>query len=167
MNLPIDDDGFLRQANLFSAGSPPAVSFPLMIAQQYAGESIKPGGRDYATFLGKKIPYANPDFKTIAIGSWGVEPAPSISAWKLLAGRVSPDALADKIVLIGQSSDAARDTHFTPLFRLQQAKMTFCGCAWAGTPGAGSRNSHFTGRARRSPRALRCTSTLGAPLRHC
>jgi len=118
VNLPIDDDGFLRQANLFSAGSPPAESFPLMIAQQYAGESIKPGGSTYATFLGKKIPYANPDYKTIAIGSWSVEPAPSISAWKLLAGQVPPEMLADKIVLVGQSSDAARDTHFTPLFRL-------------------------------------------------
>lgn len=28
VNLPTDDDGFQRQANLFSAGSPPALSFP-------------------------------------------------------------------------------------------------------------------------------------------
>ncbi len=47
-----------------------------------------------------------------------MEPATRISAWKLLAGQIPDSALADKLVLVGQSSDAARDTHFTPLFRV-------------------------------------------------
>ena len=118
VNLPVDADGFLRQANLFSAGSPPSESFPLMLAQQFAGYSIKPGDRNHALFLGRKIPYADPDLKTILIGAWGRQPATVIPAWKVLAGEVPDAALANKLVLIGQSSDAARDTHFTPLFRV-------------------------------------------------
>ena len=118
VNLPTDDDGFIRQANLFSAGDPPALSFPLTLAQQYAGEAIKPLDRNHAIFLGHKIPYSNSDYKTILIGSWGMEPATRIPAWKLLAGNVPDSTLADKLVLVGQSSDAARDTHFTPLFRV-------------------------------------------------
>ena len=118
VNLPVDPDGFLREANLFTAGTPPAVSFPLMLAQQYAGAAIKPGRRDYAVFLGRKIWYADPELKTVLIGSWGRSPATAIPAWKLLEGKVDAAELADKLVLIGQSSDAAKDTHFTPLFRV-------------------------------------------------
>jgi class 3 adenylate cyclase/CHASE2 domain-containing sensor protein len=129
VNLPVDTDGFLRQANLFT-GTPPAVSFPLMLAQQYAGASIKPGTHDYATFLGKKIWYADPELKTVLIGSWGRSPATVIPAWRLLAGQVDAAALADKLVLLGQSSDAARDTHFTPLFRVgdrQDRRLSLAG----------------------------------------
>lgn len=119
VNMPIDDDGFIRQASLFSAGSPPGLSFPLMLAQQYAGEGIKPGQRDYALFLGHKIPYSNSDLKTFLIGSWGREPGIHIAAWKLLMTKdVSPGIFTDKLVLIGQTSNASADTYFTPLFRM-------------------------------------------------
>ena len=118
VNMPIDDDGFIRQANLFLAGDPPALSYPLMLAQQFAGQSIEPGSRTHAVFLGHRIPYANPDLKTFLIGCWGREPATRIPAWKLLAGEVPPQTFADKLVLIGQTSSASNDTHFTPLFRM-------------------------------------------------
>jgi len=118
VNMPIDDDGFIRQANLFLAGDPPALSYPLMLAQQFAGQSIEPGSRSHAVFLGHRIPYANPDLKTFLIGCWGREPATWVPAWKLLAGEVPPQIFADKLVLIGQTSSASNDTHFTPLFRL-------------------------------------------------
>jgi adenylate cyclase len=117
-NVPLDSDGFLRQANLFFAGSPPVESFPLMLAQQYAGESVKPGSRKYLIFLGRKIWYADPDLKTMLIGAWGWEPATRIPAWKVLAGQVPAAAFADKLVLIGQTSEASGDKHFTPLFRV-------------------------------------------------
>ena len=123
VNMPIDDDGFIRQANLFSAGSPPGLSFPLTLAQQYAGESIKPGKRDHAVFLGHKIPYSNSDLKTFLIGAWGREPGIHIPAWKLLMTKdVSPEIFTDKLVLIGQTSNASADTYFTPLFRMAGEK---------------------------------------------
>ena len=121
VNMPIEADGFVRQANLFSAGTPPSESFPLMLAQQYAGQSIQPGTRDYALFLNRKVHYADPDLKTILIGAWGSQPATIIPAWQVLDGKVPASAFAGKAILIGQSSDAARDTHFTPLFRLAGA----------------------------------------------
>ncbi|MES2392220.1 MAG: adenylate/guanylate cyclase domain-containing protein, partial [Acidobacteriota bacterium] len=118
VNMPIEADGFVRQANLFSAGTPPTESFPLMLAQQYSGQSIQPGDREHALFLNRKIHYSDPDLKTILIGTWGRQPATIVPAWQVLDGIVPASAFADKAILIGQSSDAARDTHFTPLFRL-------------------------------------------------
>jgi adenylate cyclase len=117
-NMPIDNDGFIRAANLIVAGEPPALSFPLMLAQQYAGESIKPGNRNYAVFLGRKIYYANRDTKTFLIGCWAKDPVIRVPAWQLLTGAVSPQVFTDKLVLIGQSSSASNDTHFTPLYRM-------------------------------------------------
>ena len=40
-----------------------------------------------------------------------------IPAWKFMTGEVAANALTDKLVLIGQSNDAARDKIVTPLFR--------------------------------------------------
>jgi class 3 adenylate cyclase/CHASE2 domain-containing sensor protein len=118
VNMPIDDDGFVRQADLFLAGEPPGISFPLTLAQQFAGQSIQPGDRNYAVFLGHKVPYSNADLKTFRIGSWGREPGLIVPAWKLLAGQVPPQTFTDKLVLIGQTSSASSDTHLTPLFRM-------------------------------------------------
>jgi adenylate cyclase len=117
VNLPVDMDGFVRQANLFVAGPPPSLSFPLMLAQQYTNQSIKPVDSNSASFNGHRFYYADHDLSTFLIGSWGYEPVPRIPAWRLLEGLVSSDAFTDKLVLIGQSNDAAHDRLFTPLFR--------------------------------------------------
>jgi len=116
-NLPIDADGYIRQADLFAAGNPPSLSFALTLAQQYTGTPIQPVDARHARFNGHLVPYSHPARKTILIGSWGREPAQQIPAWKLLAGQVAPGTFAGKLVLIGQSNDAARDRHFTPLYR--------------------------------------------------
>lgn len=121
VDMPMDTDGFIREFNLFSAGSPPSVSFPLFLAQQYAGVTIEPQSKNGARFLGHTVPYLDRDLKTALIGVWGPDPATHISAWQLLQGKVPPQTFADKLVLVGQSSDAARDTHLTPLFRLEDA----------------------------------------------
>lgn len=121
VNMVVDPDGFVRKANLLLAGASTATSFPLVLAQQYAGESVASGDAKSMIFLKHRIPYADRALKTILIGSWGREPATRIPAWKLLAGEVSASAFADKLVLIGQSSDAARDKDLTPLFRLPGA----------------------------------------------
>ena len=44
----------------------------------------------------------------------------TVSAWKVLEPGFPSNAFTDKLVLMGQSSDAARDRHFTPLFRYAQ-----------------------------------------------
>jgi adenylate cyclase len=117
VNMPLDADGFIRQANLFFPDNPPSLSFPLVLAQQYTGQSIKPVNNDRASFLGHTFYFADSDFKTILIGSWARWPVTHISAWRILSGDLPSGELTDKLVIIGQSSDAARDRHFTPLFR--------------------------------------------------
>ena len=118
VNMAYDPDGFIRQGSLFFSGGK-AESYPLMIAEQYAGQSVKPGDRTHVVFLGHNVPYSDPETETFLIGQWGREPATRISAWKLLDGLVPPGTLTDKLVLIGQSSVASGDTQLTPLFRAE------------------------------------------------
>ena len=118
VDMPIEPDGFVRDFNLFTAGSPPSVSFPLFLAQQYTGKTIKPKNATSVSFLGHDVPYRSRELATSLIGAWGAHPATHVTAWDLLQGRVSSQVFADKLVLVGQSSDAARDTFLTPLFRV-------------------------------------------------
>ena len=164
VNVPMDADGFLRQANLFFAGPPQVMSFPLTLAQQYAGESIKPGGADHAMFLGHKIWYADPDLKTMLIGEWGWEPATRIPAWKVMAGQVGPEAFADKLVLIGQTSDASHDTLFTPLYRIAKKDGTRLRMGGTAVLAAAIR-SMLEGRSvRPAPNAVRLAAMAGVAL---
>jgi adenylate cyclase len=118
INMPIDRDGFIRDFLLFSGGSSPSLSFPVTVAQQFRGEAIAPEKGTGIQFLKHSFPYADPQARTLLIGSWSPEPAHTISAWSVLQNQVDLGAaFAGKLVLIGQGSDAARDRHFTPVFR--------------------------------------------------
>ena len=118
VNLPIDSDGFVRQSFLFSTGAQASISFPLMLAQLFAAEQIKPGNRDHASFLNHAVPYADGNQTTFLIGQWDDNLVRKVSANDVLNGRASPvKEFSGKLVLIGQSNDAARDWQFTPLFR--------------------------------------------------
>ncbi len=117
VNMPMDEDGFIRHANLFYSGPPPSQSFTVTLAQQYVGKGMTPVDDKRAMFNGHVLYYDNPELKTFLIGSWAHEPVPTISALKFLDNTVAPDAVKDKLVLIGQSNDAGRDRHFTPLYR--------------------------------------------------
>jgi len=118
VDMPIEEDGFVRDFNLFTVGHPPSVSFPIFLAQQYAGETIQPGRRGTVSFLGHAVPFHDRKLSTALIGAWGADPATHISAMDVVNGKVAPETFSDKLVLIGQSSDAARDTFLTPLFRV-------------------------------------------------
>ena len=120
VNLPFDSDGFIRQGSLFFAGPPQAESFPLMLAELYSGEAIKPVDHAKASFRGHPVYFADQTDSTILIGSWSKRPVPVIPAWKVLAGTVPADALTGKLVLIGQTNDAARDRLFSPMFRREE-----------------------------------------------
>ena len=118
VNLPVESDGFVRRFLLFSPGAHPGVSFAATLAQQYAGEPLKPLDADRVSFLGKPIAYADPADRTVWIGAWRRQIAPTVSAIDLLQpGAATAYDFRDKIVLIGQSHDAARDRFQTPLFR--------------------------------------------------
>ncbi len=121
INLPIDQDGFVRQAFLFYSGVVPTTEFALTMAMQYTGQPIKPVDKKRFSFLGRRLWYSqwytDPASNQILIGSWARQPVPAISAWRVLSGDIPPDTFTDKLVLIGQTSDAVRDKDYTPLFR--------------------------------------------------
>lgn len=121
VNLPTDDDGFIRQGELLTAGPPIAESFPVMLAQQYTGQTIMSADRKKASFLGHTIHFSDRGAGSILIGSWQRQPVPKIPAWKVLAGELPAGMLTGKLVLIGQTNDAARDIWLTPLFRHAEA----------------------------------------------
>ena len=117
VNMPMDEDGFIRHAHLFFAGPPKVESFTLTLAQQYIGKGIESVDAKRAKFNGHVFYYDDPELKTFLIGSWAHEPVPTVSALALLDGKAPPNVLTNKLVLIGQSNDAGRDRHFTPLYR--------------------------------------------------
>jgi class 3 adenylate cyclase len=115
--MPVDNDGFVRSMLLLPPNPSGPLSLPLALAQQYSGEPIRPAGSDAAQFLGHRIPYLDADRKTALI-AWNPEPAKLVSALSILQDKVDlQKVFGDKLVLIGQSSDAARDRFFTPVFR--------------------------------------------------
>jgi adenylate cyclase len=117
-NLPLESDGFIRAFFVFTGGSNPGITFPVMIAQQFAGEGLEPVNRGAVRFLGKSIPYSNPEAHEVLIGKWYSNTIGHISARALLQNPPQAlNELRDKIVLLGQSSNAARDMMLTPLFR--------------------------------------------------
>ncbi len=121
VNMPIDADGFIRSMRLLPDYPGAPLSFPLALAQQYSGQAIHAGKRNAVIFLGREIPYFDPDLKSALIGRWNPRPVKRLSAIDVLKGRLDlTNELGDKLVLIGQGSDAARDRHFTPVFRPPQ-----------------------------------------------
>jgi adenylate cyclase len=121
VNMPIDADGFIRSMRLLPDYPDAPVSFPLALAQQYSGQAIHAGKHNAVIFLGREIPYFDPDLKSALIGRWNPRPVKRLSAIDVLKGRLDlTNELGDKLVLIGQGSDAARDRHFTPVFRPPQ-----------------------------------------------
>lgn len=124
VNMPIDADGFIRNLLLLPTYRGGPISFPLALAQQYSGQAIQPDNHKNAMFLGRSIPYSDDDSKTVLIGRWSPSPVKRISAIDLLQrGPAVSKELTDKLVLIGQGSDAARDRHFTPVFRPPPRKI--------------------------------------------
>ncbi|MGC2619890.1 MAG: adenylate/guanylate cyclase domain-containing protein [Acidobacteriaceae bacterium] len=130
INMPYDNDGYVRDAKLIAWGKRPAETFPVFLAEQYLAQIepncttnclLRPVNSRAAQFHGHRVPYDDPGPPTFRIGDWSPMPAQHISAWDVLSGAVGAAQLQNKLVLIGQSSDAARDLAFTPLFRVAQS----------------------------------------------
>src|SRR5271163_3135640 len=131
VNMIVDNDGFIRQMELLAYDEKTrksAESFPVFLAQQYLAQiepnckncTLKPLDKGHASFRGYSVPYDDPVAMTVRIGHWSPNPVKRISAWDVLSGAVPDSDLRNKLVLIGQGSDAARDQHFTPIFRVAQ-----------------------------------------------
>ena len=128
INMVLDSDGYVRDAELFVWGKQKAESFPVFLAEEYLAQVdpqcknciLQPLNKNTALFRGYRVPFHDPDAGTFRIGDWSPHPAQHISAWDVLTGAVDPARFRNKLVLIGQGSDAARDRDFSPLFRVRQ-----------------------------------------------
>jgi adenylate cyclase len=131
INMPYDDDGFVRDMNVEAYDEKTKktrASFPVFLAEQYL-VAVQPGCNDcalkpldgqHATFRSHPVPYDDPAVKTVRIGHWSPNPVKHISAWDVLSGQAPESDFRNKLVLIGQGSDAARDQDFTPIWRVAQ-----------------------------------------------
>jgi adenylate cyclase len=131
VNMIYDNDGFVRQMELLTQDAKSkkiAESFPLFLAQEYLAQvepsckncTLKVLDKGHASFRGYSVPYDDPAVKTVRIGHWSPNPVKHISAWDVLSGQAPASDFANKLVLVGQGSDAARDLHNTPIFRVAQ-----------------------------------------------
>ena len=129
VNMPIDTDGYVRDAELVTwSKNQKAESFPVFLAEQYLGQvdpqcrncTLQPLNKGNAQFRGYRVPLQDSEAGTFRIGDWSPHPAVHISAWDVLSGVTTPAQLHNKLVLIGQGSDAARDRDFSPLYRVRQ-----------------------------------------------
>jgi class 3 adenylate cyclase len=129
VNMPFDSDGYVRDAELLTWGKQKAESFPVFLAEQYLAQvnpqckncTLQPLNKHAALFRGHRVPFHDSDADTFRIGDWSPHPAQHIAAWDVLSGTVDPARIHNKLILIGQSSDAARDRDLSPLFRVRQA----------------------------------------------
>ena len=129
INMPYDSDGYVRNAELVAWGAQKhkGESFPVFMAEEYLAQvdpnckdcTLAPLDKRNAMFRGYRVPFSDADAGTFRIGDWAPHLATHISAWSVLTGEVDPSVFQNKLVLIGQSSDAARDQDFTPLFRVR------------------------------------------------
>ena len=78
---------------------------------------MKPGRHGYFQLGDRELPFDDSGMNTLRIGDWNLADVMEMSALKVLDPKFAADGIHDKIVLIGQSSAAGNDRHFTPLFR--------------------------------------------------
>lgn len=117
VNFAVDDDGFVRRAFLLPTRDYPVLPFSVALAANFRGMPLKPDGPGRYRLGAAPVQLDDSGLNTFLIGSWGVPPAPAISARRVLEGVYPPDYFRGKIVLIGESSAAGKDRHFTPVFR--------------------------------------------------
>ena len=121
VNTPMDSDGFVRRQFLWARTSDyEGFSFPVVLASNYLQIPPKPGRPGFFRLGDKEIPLDGESPNAFLIGSWGSAPVRSVSVERLLSPEFDPQLFNGKIVLVGQSSTAAKDLYPTPVFRFRQ-----------------------------------------------
>lgn len=124
INLPVDDDGFLRRSFLLPPAGVATLPFPVALASLHREQALQ--RHDEVSYaLGERTIFTDESgLNTFRIGGWRNAPAARISALLLLRQPRSDSRLKGKVVLVGHSSVAAKDLHFTPIFRFAQPDGT-------------------------------------------
>ena len=138
-DVPLDNDRVVRQGFLYTALGPSGqqvYAFPLLLALRYLdAENIAPAQTATGELqLGKVVlprlnasagSYHNhPDFEKSyrVLSSYRLpRPAREVDMAEVLAGRVDPALLQDRIVLIGYTADSVNDVFYVPYGVRQEA----------------------------------------------
>ena len=143
-DLLVDPGGFVRRGLLFlDDGETVARSFALQLAlPTLAGQGVRPapgepnpehlrlGTVTLAPIEASDGPYVDADaagYQFPLDYKGGASPFPTVSLSDVLQRRIAPDALRDRIVLVGVSADSVKDFFLTP-FNHGKSDL-------AGTPG--------------------------------
>ena len=128
--MPYDNDGYVRNAKLIAWGKRPRPrAFRISWLKSTSPRSIptatiahsRPVNKRDAMFRGIAF-LSRSDAATFRIGDWAPMPARIFPRGACSAAQSPAAQLQNKLVLIGQSSDAARDQDFTPLFRVARRR---------------------------------------------
>jgi adenylate cyclase len=117
INLPVDEDGFIRRSFVLPPAGTTGLPFPVVLSSLKLQSALKPGRHGYFQLGTHELPFDESGANTVRIGAWEATEEMKISALKVLDPKFDASTMQDKIVLIGQSSAAAADRHFTPIFR--------------------------------------------------
>jgi class 3 adenylate cyclase/CHASE2 domain-containing sensor protein len=123
VNEPVDEDGLIRRMFLWMRTRDFAgVSFPVALASNYLGKPLQPGRRGTYHLGQTEIPLDGIGPNTALIGFWSSRPAQTFPAQRLLSPDFDAGVFKKKIVLVGQSSAAAKDFYATPVFRFRRTE---------------------------------------------
>ena len=120
INLPVDADGFIRRTWLTLGGERPQLSFSLALASNFLGKPMRRERAGVYELGGKRIYLDDTGLQTMLIARWPTNGFQTISVSRVLELNFDPNVVRDKLVLIGQSSAAGADRHYTPVFRLER-----------------------------------------------
>jgi len=120
INMPVDDDGFIRRMYLLPPRGVSALPFPVALARDFRRLSLQAGAAGVYRLGPHEIRLDDSGLNAALIGAWNTRPARTVPAAAVLAPGFDPGVFKGKLVLIGQSNAAGADRHFTPVFRPRQ-----------------------------------------------
>jgi adenylate cyclase len=117
-DLPIDEDGAVRRMFLrITTEKYKGVSLPVALADLASDQHLRPGGEGFLLFGRHKLPLATSDPDSAWIHFHPSAPTTVISAGILLATDFDASMFANKVVIVGQSSEMGKDLFTTPASR--------------------------------------------------
>jgi adenylate cyclase len=117
-DLPIDEDGAVRRMFLrVTTEKYKGVSLPVALADLASDQHLRPGGEGFLLFGKHKLPLATFDPDSAWIHFHPSAPTTVVSAGILLATDFDASMFANKVVIVGQSSEMGKDLFTTPASR--------------------------------------------------
>lgn len=121
VNLPVDKDGFVRRMFLWMRTPDyEGLSFPAVLASNYLQQPLQPVRPGVYRLGSTYILSDGISPSSTMIRFWSPTIATTVTVRRLFDPGFDPALFKGKIVLVGQSSTAAKDLYPTPVFRFNR-----------------------------------------------